>query len=139
MSWKGKYTPEEKIRIFTFCIDSYKRLLADGDYGFYACRLSERQQDLAFQYAKLEAREACLASLREAAEMAVRFDTRGVTKRTSLLVERCDDDPKDTTKNHTDNECRRRLNALGDKVFDFVREDAQFTAIRDLLTAHASA
>ncbi|MGM9653302.1 MAG: helix-turn-helix transcriptional regulator [Eubacteriales bacterium] len=139
MSWKGKYSPEEKIRIILFCIDSYKRLYEDGDYGFYADRLSDRYSELAFQYAQLERREQCLTALCDAADMAVRFDTRGVTRHTSLLVDRCTDDPGELSKNYTHNTSHARLVDMRDSVYDFIRGDAEFAAIEKKLARTASA
>ena len=56
---------------------------------------------------------------------------------TALLVDRLTTDPEKTTKNYKGNACNNRLTGLSWKGYDFIREDARFRRVEEILRAHA--
>jgi hypothetical protein len=138
MSWKGKYAPELKIRIYKYCISLFNLLYDDGDFGFYTCRLSQYYKDISSEYAKLSKTDECLNALESMKKYAVITDTQFDFKHTSFMVDKTEYRHSDSSKNYTENECGLRLKGLTNKLFDSVRDDERFKTIIEELEKYAN-
>ncbi|MBQ8497575.1 MAG: helix-turn-helix transcriptional regulator [Clostridia bacterium] len=134
-----QYTDEERIKIYHTMFAIYNIVYPDGDYGFEAVHISNHYGALAYLYAKTGNREGALDALREAVRFALMFDRKenDGQQHTSLLFNKLTISYSGT-KNYTGNTCTLRLKGLKSKVYDFLREDAEFMEIQKILEENAS-
>ncbi len=137
MSWKGSYSAEEKVRIYRYCVDLYKLLFPDGDYGFYACRIAGDSGYLAAALAECGRYEECMTVLEEMADASILYDTQDAGKHTSLLVNLQTHSPQNATKNFIENQSCLRLRSLENTVYDPIRENPRFLRVKERLSAVA--
>lgn len=133
-----QYTDEERIQVYHTMFAIYDIVYPNGDYGFEAVHISNHYGTLAYLYAKTKNREGTLSALREALRFALMFDRKEMDGQphTSLLFNKLAIS-YDGTKNYTGNTCSLRLKELKRKVYDFLREDAEFMEIQKLLEENA--
>lgn len=133
-----KYTDEECIKVYHTMFDIYHIVYPDGDYGFEAVHISNHYGTLAYLYAKTGNREGTISALREAMRFALMFDRKEMDgqKHTSPLFKNLTISYSGT-KNYTGNTCSLRLQGLKNKVYDFIREDEEFTEIQKTLEENA--
>lgn len=133
-----QYTDEERIKVYHTMFDIYHIVYPDGDYGFEAVHISNHYGTLAYLYAKTGNREGTISALREAMRFALMFDRKEMDgqKHTSPLFKNLTIS-YDGTKNYTGNTCSLRLKELKSKVYDFLREDEEFTEIQKNLEENA--
>lgn len=133
-----QYTDEERIKVYHAMFDIYNIVYPNGDYGFEAVHISNHYGTLAYLYAKMKNREGTLSALQKALRFALMFDRKEMDgqKHTSLLFKNLIID-YNGTKNYTGNTCSLRLKELKRKVYDFLREDAEFMEIQKTLEANA--
>ncbi|MBQ3126068.1 MAG: hypothetical protein IJC15_03270, partial [Clostridia bacterium] len=139
MSTQGEYTREERIKLNEAIIGFWLQLFSDGNVEFYAHDISYRYTIIAIQHAELKDADGALTALENCARYAVQAVEAGQGKRpyTALLVDRLTTDPEKTTKNYKGNACNNRLTGLSWKGYDFIREDARFRRVEEILRAHA--
>jgi len=137
MTSKTDMTPEEEIAAVRFAVDLYGLLYSDGNVGFYAVDLSWFHHCLARCYADLGDADGCIRELELAAEYAVKADSRVKSPYTAPMVNRLVNDPSTTTKNHKGNTCAWRIDGMGWRHFDFIREDERFRNILRRLGEYA--
>lgn len=133
-----KYKTEERIKIFHSILAVYDAVFTDSDYGFQAVYLSRYCSTLAYLYAKTGNREQTLHFLREAMRLALMFDRKENEgqQHTSLLLNKLMIS-YEGTKNYLGNTCTLRLKDLKNKVYDFLREDAEFIEFQKILEENA--
>lgn len=134
----GGYSRQQKISMFNTCINIYKLIFENGDYGFYSTRISEYYRYIAYHQAKLGNKEECLESIEQMAEFAIEFDTQQSFDRTSLLVNRTKHISGNFSKNHTENDTRICLLHLQKTPYDFVRNETRFLDVIAELEKHAN-
>ena len=69
------YTEEEQLTLHRTAAEMFRMLFPDGDYFFHAQYLECAYRNMAWIYAARKDRENTLSCMRQAAEMAVHFDT----------------------------------------------------------------
>ncbi len=131
-------TPEENIHHHQICIDLFKLIYENEDYGFHVCRLTQNYRDIAFEYALLGNADACLDALENVVKYAVICDTQPDYKHTSPLLDRMEFTRTASSKNYTENECALRLKGLQHKAYDFVRDNPRFIKISEELAKYAN-
>ena len=133
-----QYTDEERIQVYHTMFAIYDIVYPNGDYGFEAVHISNHYGTLAYLYAKTKNREGTLSALQKALRFALMFDRKEMDgqKYTSLLFKNLTIS-YDGTKNYTGNTCSLRLKELKSKVYDFLREDEEFTEIQKTLEENA--
>lgn len=135
-----QYTDEERIKVYHTMFAIYDAVYPNGDYGFEAVHISNYYGTLAYLYAKMGNREGTLDALREAVRFALMFDRKenDGQQYTSPLFNKLTISYSGT-KNYTGNTCSQRLKGLKRKVYDFLREDADFMEIQKILETNAQA
>ena len=133
-----QYTDEERIKVYHAMFALYNIVYPDGDYGFEAVHISNHYGTLAYLYAKTGNREGTISALREAMRFALMFDRKEMDgqKHTSPLFKNLTISYSGT-KNYTGNTCSLCLQGLKSKVYDFLREDTEFTEIQKNLEENA--
>ncbi len=134
MSWKGTYSAEEKVQIYRYCVNLYKLLFPNGDYGFYACRISGDDSYLAAALAECGRYEECLSVLEEMADAAIMYDTQGEVRHSSLFVNMQSYAPSNSTKNYIENQSCLRLHSLENGVYAPIRENPRFLKVKERLS-----
>lgn len=134
---KGDYAPEAQIKALEFVIACYRLLYDDGNCGFYHVRLSETYAKVAEQYRKLGDEAQMFASLAQAAEHAIRFDTRQDGMYTAFMVNRVEFSAGDAVKTHTENQSGLLLKSLRKEKFAPWQADARMQGIVAKLAAVA--
>ena len=132
-----QYTDEEHIKVYHAMFAIYDIVYPNGDYGFEAVHISNHYGALAYLYAKTKNREGTLSALREAVRFALMFDRKEMDgqQHTSPLFNKLTISYKGT-KNYMGNTCGLCLQGLKSKVYDFLREDAEFMEIQKILEAN---
>lgn len=128
-----RYTTEEKMRIYRFCIDLMKMVYGRENYGFYACRVAGFHFNIARICADRKDTEGCLAELDAMIDHTVYYDTYSDGKYSGLLVNSQEYSRKNNTKNYTESSCSRCLTDLQNPIFDFVRDDPRFIELTNRL------
>ena len=133
-----QYADEERIKVYHAMFAIYNIVYPDGDYGFEAVHISNHYGTLAYLYAKTGNREGTISALREAMRFALMFDRKEMDgqKHTSPLFKNLTISYSGT-KNYTGNTCSLCLQGLKNKVYDFIREDTEFTEIQKNLEENA--
>ncbi len=137
MLGKIQFSPNEEIEAYSFAIDILKRLYSDGNVGFYAFDLSYYYLHIAWQYAKLQDNKNMIKALQESCKYAVIEANLTDMDYTSPMVNRLKHRVANTSKNYKGNSCNLRLEALNDKAFDPIRDNADFKAVIAELKKHA--
>jgi len=132
--WKGKYTPEESIKVCEFVIDCYRLLYPDENCGFYHVRLSEFYEKMAHNYLKLGDEENMFACLEEAVKHAIKFDTQSDGMFTAFMVNRVKISSIDAVKDHEENQSGLLLKALRREKFVHLQNNPRMRKIIDKLT-----
>ena len=106
MCFKGKYSPEESIRVYKFLIQCYDLLYSDGNCGFQHSRYADLYSELARSYHRLGDAENAIAFFGKAAEHAVRFDTRKEERfaYTAFMVNKVRWSARNEYKNYVENQ-----------------------------------
>ncbi len=128
----GKYeSEEEKIEACTAALKLWQTLIYDGNYQFFHCRIQKIYIALALSYGKLQKRSETIEALKNALYHAKCYDTlpEGEQHYTSIFVKAATSDASGNTKNYTFTNTDDVMRLMKNKVFDFIREDAEFLAI----------
>jgi len=137
-SWyRGGIKDDEKKRAYHTALKIYELIYEDGDFGFYACRISQIYSHLAKIAAEQQNKTETLDYLGNAVKYAIVYDTQKDFKRTSLLVNRSEHCSGNSGKNYMSNDSYLRLKETEDKRYDFCRDDEQFKAITEKLQEYA--
>lgn len=128
-----RYTTEEKLRIYRFCVDLMKMVYEGENYGFYACRVAEFHFNIARIYADQKNTKGCLAELDAMIDHTVYYDTYSNGKYVGLLVNRQEYSRKNNTKNYTESSSSRCLSDLQNPIFDFLRDEPRFIELTNRL------
>lgn len=126
---EGKYTPAESINAYIFAINTFKLVFEKGDFGFFACRLSDLHEHIAECYVNEENIIAALDNLDEMLKYSIMVDTQPDIKRISSMVNLTEYSYHSVSKNYMENECGLRLKQLMNKKFDILREEPRFIKI----------
>jgi len=110
-------------------IKLYELIYENGDFGFYACRMSDIYSNLAWITAEQQSKDETLDYLANAAKYAIIFDTQEDFKHTSLLVNRLSHSSKNLSKNYMSNGSYLTLKQMEDKCYDFCRDDEVFVKL----------
>ncbi len=135
--WKGKFTPEEKIKICQFVIDCYRLLYPDGNCGFYHVRFSEFYEKMAHNYLKLGDEENMFDCLEDAVDHAIKFDTLIDGMYTSFMVNKVKSSSIDAVKDHTENQSGLLLKSMRKNQFAQFQNDPRMMKIIKKLTSVA--
>ena len=130
---KGNYTREEKIKLCQFAIDCMKLLYSDGNCGFYHCRMEMFYRRMAFEYIKLGDQENMLTHLEQAAEHAIRFDTRKDGMYTAFMVNKVELKVTDAVKGHKENTSGLLLQFIQNGNFGPWEEDERLRKLMERL------
>ncbi len=130
---KGKFDTCEHIKACEFVLQLYGLLYEDGDYGFYHCRIFEWSIRLAKLYAKEGKVPETICWLSKTVEHAIAYDALTVGVHTSLLVNRCKYNAKESSKNYKENNAMLCLQEMQDGCFDSVRGEEKFAEIESRL------
>ena len=118
-------------------IELYELIYEDGDFGFYACRVSEIYNELAKISAEQQDKAATFDYLANAAKYAIIYDTQADSEYTSPLVNRLSHSGSGVSKNYMSNWSYLILKSTEDKRYDFCRDDEVFTKIAEDLKKSA--
>ena len=69
------YTEDEELALNKMAADMFRMMFPDGDYLFHAQYIECAYRNMAYIYAKRKDRANTIACVREAAELAIHFDT----------------------------------------------------------------
>lgn len=131
------YTDEMQAAIREKSVAMLHLIFENGDFGFFHSSLSYTHTLLAKYYAGIGNSEKALDNLQEAAQHAIRFleQCESKEKHTSLLFIGFEDGAFST--GNTDNTAAEVLCAIESPVFDGIRNEAAFAAVKDELAAYA--
>ncbi len=125
----GKYDSEdEKIEACKAALTLWQTLIYDGNYQFFHCRIQKIHTALALSYAKMQKRAETVEALKNALYHAKCYDTLPSEKQhyTSVLVKAATSDASGFTKNYTCTNTEGVKRFMKNKMFDFLRDDADF-------------
>ncbi len=127
------YTENEQLALNRMATEMFRMLFPDGDYFFHAQYLECAYRNMAWIYSARKDRENTLSCMRQAAEMAVHFDTFSPDAvHTSPAVKGMITGGVWWHDEH--NRSHDWLEAMENrKAYDFVRDDPAFTEILALL------
>ena len=135
---QANFTTHEKRKVYTCCLNLINWLYEDGDYGFFATRVSVIYANLAFLDAVDENLDETMKNLSLSADYAVIFLTQKGFKHTSFLANRLTHNEGQGYPNSVDNDCKILLNALKMNEFDFCRESGDFKEIKKRLEKYTN-
>ncbi len=124
----GKLNSEDIIKAGILVLNLFRLLYVNGDYGFYNCRIANWYYRLAKAYVNNNI-DSVFENLEKAVTHCIKYDTEGKSKHTSLMVNRLEYIPENTSKNHTNNQSALLLDKLKNNLFDTIREDERFKKI----------
>ncbi len=133
MCWKGKYSSEDRIKAFRFAIDCFSLLYSDGNFGFYHERISYCYKEIADCYLKLGDEDQMFKCLENAAEHAVKYDSRKDGMYTAFMVNKVELSVNDAYKNYTENQCGLLLKFLKKDQFAHLQNDPRMVRIIEKL------
>lgn len=131
---KGKYAPEERIKVLEFQKDCFNLLYPDGNCGFYHVRYSEIYDEMAQNYLKLNEIEKMFDCLEKSVDHAIKFDTLKDGTFTSFMVNKMDFSPSTAVKDHTENQSGLLLKSLKKERFKCFESDPRMRKIVETLT-----
>lgn len=114
---------------YHMAIKVYELIYEDGDFGFYACRVSEIYNDLAKISAEQQNKTATFDYLANTTKYAIIYDTQTASKYTSPLLNRLSHSDSGVSKNYMSNWSYLILKSTEDKCYDFCRDDEAFAKI----------
>ena len=124
---------EEKKHAHLTAIKVYELIYENGDFGFYACRMSQIYSKLTRIAAEEQNKIELLSYLANAIKYAIIYDTQEDFQKTSLFVNHISHNSKSSTKDYMSNDSYLRLKELDDPCYDFIREDEEFTRLTEEL------
>ncbi len=135
-----RYTRDELAQVNETVIALYHLIFADGDFGFYHTRLQNAEDMLADYYADRGNAENALEHLRREAEHAIGFMEFAKCGKeefvnTSLVLRGRREGGFSTTSTETN--AAAVLRSMEQKRYDFIRDTAEFHAIKASLEAYA--
>jgi tetratricopeptide (TPR) repeat protein len=136
MAEQGDFTVGEREKIYRAALKLIDWLYEDGDYGFFATRVSDIYYALARCAAEVQDAGACIANLESSARYAILFQTQKGFAHTSFLANRIAFDGGQGYPNSAENGCRMLLHNLENGLFDFCRGDERFNAVIGKLEKH---
>jgi len=131
--WKGKLKPEDKIKALNFVLDCFKLLYPDENYGFYYCRVSETNKELAKVYMKIGNTDKMFDCFEKAAEFAIKYDTRGNGNYTAFMVNRISFSTEEAYKDYTENDSGLLLKELTKDTYSKFKDDERLKSIIEKL------
>ncbi|MBP3300419.1 MAG: helix-turn-helix transcriptional regulator [Clostridia bacterium] len=131
---KGKYSSEDRIKAYTFVLDCFKLLYSDGNYGFYHGRVSDCYEKLAYCYFELGNEAQMFFCLANAAEHAIKFDTRKDGMNTAFMVNKVKQSVEDEYKDYTENDSGLLLKSLRSEKFAHLQNDPRMVEVIKKLT-----
>lgn len=134
MCHAGRYSPEDRIKAFSFVIECYSLLYSDGNFGFYHERLSLCYKELADNYLKLGDEEKVFTCLEIAAEHAINYDTRKDGMYTAFMVNKLELSVNNAYKRYTENDSGLLLKSLKKGKFAHLQNEPRMIAIIEKLT-----
>jgi len=129
-AYRGGLKGDEVKCAYHKALKVYELIYENGDYGFYACRLSDIYGQLAAIAAEQQNKAEVFEYLSNAVKYAIIYDTQGDFKKTSLLVNRLSHG-NDSTKDYMSNDSYLRLKETENKCYDFCRDDETFVKLLD--------
>lgn len=130
------YSDDERLAIEEMSIGMMKMYFPDGDYYFHAQYMELSWRGMAMIYAKRLDRENTLRCVKEAAEMAIHFDTyKAGVKHTSPLVRGMEADGRWWHDQH--NRTHDLIERLSMDDYAFLRDDDEMKAILEKLGKYA--
>ena len=126
--YRGGLNGNEKKKAYNTALKVYEFIYEDGDYGFYACRLSQIYGRLADVAAEQQNKTETLDYFANAIKYAIIYDTQGEFKKTSLLVNRLSH-TGESSKNYMSNTSYLRLKDIEHERYDFCRDDETFVKL----------
>ena len=128
-SYRGGIKGNEAKHAMRTATKLYELIYENGDFGFYACRLSEIYENLAKIAAEQQNKDETLEYLANTVKYTIIFDTQEEFQRTSLLVNRLSYSSKNVSKDYMANESYLTLKQMEDKCYDFCRGDERFVKL----------
>ena len=134
---KGNYSSEDRIKAFQFAIDCYRLLYSDGNFGFYHERISQCCKEMADSYLNLHEEDCMFRCLEQAAEHAVKYDSRKDGMYTAFMVNRVELSVNDAYKNYSENDSGLLLKALNAEKYSRFQNDLRMQKIMETLKTTA--
>ena len=134
LCWKGNYSAQERIKAFRFAIECYSLLYSDGNFGFYHERISQCYKEMADSYRDLDEEEPMFACLENAAEHAIKYDSRKNGMYTAFMVNKVELSVNDAYKNYTENDAGLLLKQLNGEKYMRFKGDPRMQKIIEKLT-----
>ncbi|MDD4774064.1 MAG: helix-turn-helix transcriptional regulator [Eubacteriales bacterium] len=135
---KGKYTPTDSIKAYTFVINVFKLVFEQDDFGSYADVLSDLHKRIAECYLNEENIIAALDNLEDMLKYSIIVDTQPDIIHTSPMINLIECNHVNCTKNYLENESGLRLKELKNNIFDSLREEPRFIKIISDLEKYAN-
>lgn len=130
------YTDEEKLELMEMSVRMFRLLIPDGDFMFYAQYIEVIRSKMAAIHLRRNHASDALFCIREAAEMALHFDTyEAGTPHTSPILRGMAGDERWWHDTH--NRSHALLAYLQDKDCAILRGDDEFEAIIETLKQYA--
>ncbi|MBQ8187113.1 MAG: helix-turn-helix domain-containing protein [Clostridia bacterium] len=130
------FSDDERLAIEQMSVDMLKLFIPDGDYMFYAQYAELSHRGMAMIHAKRRDRENTLRCIRDAADMAIHFDTYiPGTPHTSPLLKGMAGDSVWWHDSH--NRTHDLIERLMQEDYAFLRGDAEFEAVIEKLKQYA--
>lgn len=130
------YTDDEKLALEKMSVEMLQMFIPDGDYYFYAQYFEIAWRGMAMIYAKRHDRANTLRCVKEAAKMAVHFDTyQAGTTHTSLLLRGMEADGRWLHDQH--NRSFDLIERLKKKDYAFLKDDDEMKAVIAELETYA--
>ena len=129
MCIKGKYSPEDVIRVDEFVIGCYDLLYSDGNCGFFHTRYAELYREMARNYLRIGEGEKAIACLAKAADHAVSYDTLKDGAYTAFMVNKIALSKQNAYKNYTENDSGLLLRFLRSDKCAQIRDDPRVKKI----------
>jgi len=120
------YTPEDKIFAYYTVVKLYDLFLYDGNYGYEHSALHILWMNIAQEYAMLKNEEKTLEALKKAYYHAKCMDELEDGQYTSIFASTGTYSKKNMSRNFSYSYVDWLKNFMGNKIFDFVREQLNF-------------
>lgn len=133
MIFKGRYSHEDSIAAYSFVLDCFKLLYNDGNFGFYSCRIRDIYQCLALEYKAITDIGKMFECLNNAADYAIRYDTRKDGRYTAFMVNKTELRVNDAVKDFEGNESAMLLKLLESGEFAEYGDDERMKAVTEKL------
>ncbi len=130
------YTDDEKLELMDMSVQMFRLMIPHGDFMFYAQYIEVLRTKMAWIYLRRNDTENALACIREAAEMAVHFDTYiAGTPHTSPLLRGIAGDERWWHDTH--NRTYDLLVNLAEEECAILRDNEEFEAVIENLKQYA--